>query len=341
MKLDTSGIDRAQLCRLLNAEYGLHVASATFLPKGEEAYGYVAEEPGGTRHFVRAQRAADVATLESVFAVTSALRMQCGLSPVVAPYPNRRGTFTCQHDGYVVAVFPFIEGATAYELGLSDEGLAQAAALVRALHASAGCIGGRLVHRETFENPFEAPILRALRLAEEPEPRANAYQQRVRRLLADERADLVATLATMRRLRDEARRLEFDWVPTHGDPNLDNFLVDARGDLHLVDWGEVALGPPERDLFFFTGERFEAVLALYAGATGTVRLHEPLFAFYTYRWTLQEIADYATRILFRNVDPDEDRHAWEELAPYLPIRHEVIQADLRAIGQVIRQVSGP
>ena len=129
-------------------------------------------------------------------------------------------------------------------------------------------------------------------------------------------------------------------MPTHGDPNLANILIDERGALHLTDWGEVALGPRERDLFHFTGERFEAFLRRYLGTVGLVELHERLFAFYTYRWTVQEIADYTTRILFRNTDPEEDRHAWEELAPYLPIRHEAIEAELRAIGAVIRRVAG-
>jgi len=59
MKIDTSGIERERLTRLLDAEYALGAASVAFLPVGEEAYSYVAEDRHGARHFIRAQRLAD------------------------------------------------------------------------------------------------------------------------------------------------------------------------------------------------------------------------------------------------------------------------------------------
>lgn len=340
VEIDTSGIDGAQLARQLDAEYGLGITSVAFVPKGEEAYSYIATGRASGRHFVRAQRTASAAGLEAAFAVTGALHIRCGLRQVVTPYPNRCGSFTCRHAGYTVAVFPFVEGTTAYERDLSDEGLAQAASLVAAIHTSGRSCSLPLARRETFENPFEGPILRALHAAVDPGPQANAHQRRVRRLLVAEQADILAALGTMRRLQAAARRLDFGWVLTHGDPNLANFLIDAQDDLHLTDWGEVALGPPERDLFHFTGERFERFLRHYLTAVGQVHLHEGLFAFYIWRWTLQEIADYTTRILFRNSDPREDQHAWEELAPYLPIRHADLHADLRAAWEVVHRVSG-
>jgi hypothetical protein len=87
-----------------------------------------------------------------------------------------------------------------------------------------------------------------------------------------------------------------------------------------------------------TGARFETFLRHYLAATGPTRLHGGLFTFYTYRWAVQEIADYTTRILFQNSDPEEDRHAWEELAPYLPIRHAEMRAGTHRIEGIIRRV---
>lgn len=340
MEIDTSGIDTGQLASQINAEYDLGLVAVAFWPQGEEAYSYVADGRAGERYFIRAQWKGDAAALESVFVVTNALHTECGLPQVVAPYPNRRGTFTCRHDGYTIAVFPFITGTTAFERGLSDQGLAQAAALIAAVHRVGRSCSLPPVPQETFANPFEAPILRALQAAEAPDPWGNAYQQRVRDLLLAERADILAALERMRRLKAAAARLDLDRALTHGDPNLANLLLDAAGDPHLTDWGEVALGPPERDLSFFTGERFEAFLRHYLAAYGEVQLHQELFELYSYRWVVQEIADYTTRILFDNTDPREDEHAWEELTPYLPIRRGELQAGLREIGEVLRRVAG-
>ncbi|MGH7866509.1 MAG: phosphotransferase family protein, partial [Candidatus Dormibacteraceae bacterium] len=117
-------------------------------------------------------------------------------------------------------------------------------------------------------------------------------------------------------------------VWTHGDPNLDNWLVDPHGNLHLVDWGELALAPPERDLFAFTGHRFPAFWECYQNARGRLLLRLDAFAFYFYRWTLQEIADYGTRLLFRTGAPSDAAHAWAQLQHYLPVRHESIAKEL-------------
>ncbi len=86
-------------------------------------------------------------------------------------------------------------------------------------------------------------------------------------------------------------------VVTHGDPNWANVLVDPEGKLFLTDWGELALGPRERDMTSFHGEHFEAFVPVYLEQSGPIRLHRLLFAFYLYRWAVQEIADYTVRIL--------------------------------------------
>ncbi len=341
MKFDTSGIDTEQLARLVGAEYELDIASISFHPKGEASYSYVAVTRDGARYLVKVQETVDVANLESSLGAVNFVRTEGGLSQVLAPYRNRRGTFTSHHAHYTASVFPFIEGQTVWELGPSDEYGIRIAPVMAALHKS-----GRLlpfpVPAETFDNPFEAPILHALHTVETIDPQANDYQRHLRRLLLDERTDILATLDKMRRLKAELGGLDLDRALTHGDPNWANILVDTSNNLLLIDWEDVALGPPERDLMFFTdwGEgRFELFLRRYLETYGKVRLHEDAFAFYLYRWVVQEIADYSTRILFQNVYPEEDEHAWAELMLYLPTRHEDIDVSLCRIMEVVRRVS--
>jgi spectinomycin phosphotransferase len=336
VKIDLSGLDLARLARRIDADYGLGVAGLTFVPAGEEAYGFVAAGPAGARWFVRAQRRGG--GLEAVYAAIAALHARCGLRGVVAPLPTRRGSFTGRQRGFTIAVFPFVDGASPYPAGLTESGTGRAADLIAALHITARACPVPLPSQETFANPFAAPIRRALQAAATLGPTANYYQRRAARLLLAQQADVMATLATMRRLRAAARRLDLAWGPTHGDPNLANFLVDDGGELHLLDWGELALGPPERDLNHFRGERFEIFLRRYLERAGPLRLHPELFEFYLYRWAAQEIADYSTRIFFRNVDPREDEHAWRELQPYLPVPHAEIRAELAEVQRVLRRL---
>jgi thiamine kinase-like enzyme len=289
---------------------------------------------------VRAQLHASAIPLQQAYAITHALHDQHGLQQVVAPIATRQHTSTAQFNDYAIAVFPFIEGRTLHQQGATDDDLHGAATLLAAVHQSAIDLDTLPLRRESFRNPFRTQILRALAVAEAPPAHATAYQRNVCRLLSAERVDILATLDRMQRMQAHAQTLPVNWSVTHGDPNLDNFLKDQQGILHLTDWGEVALGPPERDLCSFTGDSFAVFLQQYAGFIPDPMLHHDLFAFYFYRWTMQEIADYAIRILFRNLGPIEDEHAWAELQPYLPIRHTDIAQSVEDVQTVIEDVLG-
>ena len=336
MKTEAPDIDHAQLIALLNAEYGLGVTSLRFVPKGEEAYAYIASAHNGEQYFVRAQPWAATGTAwENVYTITHALHKEHQLFQVVAPRTTNANRRTVRFAQYVVAVFPFIDGTTLYQHGATDEDLRAAATLLAAIHRCGTALDPLGLPKETFGNPFEAPILTALAIAESRPQSPTSLQQDVCDLLTTERADILATLEHMQRLQAQAHALPIEWVLTHGDPNLDNFLKDQQGMVHLTDWGEVALGPPERDLSSFTGANFETFLERYASLNPHLKLHHDLFTFYFYRWTMQEIADYATRILFRNLGPIEDRHAWAELQPYLPIQHDAIAEGVHNVQRTI------
>jgi spectinomycin phosphotransferase len=326
MKFDTSGIDPGGLAAVIRERYGIPVEGLAFVPKGEDAYAFADR---GRRLFVRAQRDA---VLDEPYGVAVALREEAGFRSVLAPLRALDGSLCFRIGGLTVAVFPWVEGATLWDVPATATQVAQAAAILAEVH------GARLRHpprrADRFDNPFAGPIRRALDAQGARRDTKRAGD--VRRLLADEQTSLLAALDQMERLGARCRTLPLRWAVTHGDPNLANFLADSAGRLHLTDWGEVALGPVERDLFFFTGDRFELALRHY----GPVPLHEEAFAFYHLRWVVQEIADFTTRILERNVDVAEDEHAWAELTPYLPIRWGDLEAARRRVADTLKALWG-
>jgi aminoglycoside phosphotransferase (APT) family kinase protein len=214
--------------------------------------------------------------------------------------------------------------------------------MMAALHRSPRSLEVELLQgapRETFENPFASAIRRALIAATWLDPWANEYQRRLQQLLLAERDGVLALLETLEQLRTELSALTTDRVLTHGDPNLANILVDGSGNLHLIDWGELAVGPPERDLFMFT-DKTEEFLSHYLTTSGRLRFHGQLIRFYHYRWAAQEIADYSTRILFGKATEQEDEHAWAELQPYLPVRHAEIEAAVDDTAAAVLRAGG-
>lgn len=346
MKADRSGINLDYLKQRVTDAYGLDIITLDFLPKGEEvrSANYVAEGKDGRRFLVKAQETGDAQALETVYEVLHAVHEYAGMWQVVAPVRSKSSAFVGRMGAHVIAVFPYIEGTSIWETHRPFAGdvVTRAALLIAGLHRSRAALDASLLRRtprEAFDHPFAEPIRRALATLESLAGSANEYQRQLRQLLLAEQRDLLATLEKMELFRRELTTLATELVVTHGDPNLANILVDGQGNLHLIDWGELALGPPERDLMFFTGPSFESFLRQYWAAYGAVRLHRNLFAFYHYRWAVQEIADFTTRILFRNTTCIEDEHAWAELQPYLPIQHREIEASMAATGEAVARLS--
>jgi hypothetical protein len=303
MRAPANDIIPAKLRDVIAAEYGFEIALPQFLPKGEDAFVYRAQAAGGRQLFIRVEARSQM--LENVCAIREAF----GLDWVVTALRTRTGRLAAPYLHYTVAVFPFIEGCTAHESGMTPEELAKAGHAIAGLHGSKASIE---LPRERFANPFANTIrtlqelpanTEAARLFRDTRESVNALSERVEVLSASLRAQDVAM------------------VLTHGDPNLANWIIDPKGRLHLADWGDLGYGPPERDLFAFTPDRFAEFLRSYISAGGTRRLDARIFEFYFDRWRLQDIAEYGER-LFKSDQPDEIRHAWAGLRRYLPLRED-------------------
>lgn len=324
MKTPPADLDVKELARVLRAEYGCDSGELTFVPKGEDAYIYMTEAGHEPRLFLRVLEHNRAGGLEEALRSAAGLREKCGLHEILSAIQSHGNTFTCRCGEYLVTVFPFIQGTTAFESGFSKSRIEQAGRFLGRLHNSAP---GASLPRERFENPFAQPILRTLSQAE------SKPKTEIADLVLQHREDLIRTLERMERFKEDLSQLNLHMVPTHGDPNFDNLLWDAEENLFVTDWGELAAGPAERDLFAFTGKNFRDFLIDYASERSTIKLHVELFLFYFYRWSLQEIANYSIRLLSDRTPPEEAAHAWRQLNRYLPLRHDEIARELERVAR--------
>lgn len=334
MKIDSSNIDKQALCRLLKVQYGLHAAALTFVPQGEESYGYTLETTQ-SRYFVKVYE--HPSELDVRYEAANRLHTQCGLEFVVHPYVTQRGEFHAKLGKYVVAVFDFVDGTVSDQSGFSDEEWKQAGTLTASLHRSMQCPALPSLPVEQFEIWFEDWLLRVLGVTEETKSLDSECEREARRLLACEKDGILLALQKLKRLAERARTTTFKQALTHGDLRPENFIKDSEGGLHIIDWSKIAIAPPERDLINFVGERFELFLAAYVSSYDkTLRLYPEMFEFYSYFLILWGIADYGSWVLLDDADVIEKEHAWRELQRHLPIDHEQVNG----VGQVIEHVIG-
>jgi hypothetical protein len=316
----------------------LCTAALTFVPQGEESYGYILETVAQSRYFVKVQE--HPSELSVRYEAANKLHTRCGLEFVVYPQVTRHGEFHANLGEYAVAVFDFVEGVVSDQSGFSDAEWKQIASLTASLHKSARCPALPPLPAEQFEIGFEDWLLKVLSATEDTRPLDSECEYETRRLLTREKNDILITLEKLKQLVEQARSTRFEQALTHGDLKPENFIKDSEGSLHIVDWSKISIAPPERDLVNFVGERFELFLTAYASnyTDKAPRLHPELFEFFSYFLLLGGIADYGSWVLLEEANLVEKENAWAELQQLLPINHEQVEAN--GVEPAIKRVIG-
>ena len=332
MKVDNT-FNKTELLQLLSTAYDLPLQSITFFPEGEDSYGYIVVSESGKKYFAKASTSVP----DSCLQVASLLRHKCNISGVVAPVETQNGALSVPWQDFRVSLFPFIEGKSRWDLwkagkDFTDSALSETGVLLATIHGCPDTIASNDLTVAKYDLPLRHELHTVLEAAEKKIPPQNQYQKQLLEGLAQHKSEILQTLERYDNLGRSAEALQTPFVITHGDPTPGNLILDPENQLRLIDWDGVCLGPPEKDLVSFTGERFELVLEQYlTERQGNIFLHADIFGFYIYEWTVNEIRDYGTKILFKNNDAKQNEYDWESLQDYLPPNRELMEDGIVAI----------
>jgi spectinomycin phosphotransferase len=285
--------------------YGLRLASATFLPIGQDEYSavYRVEAADGAAYFLKLRRG----TFDEVSVAVPAWLRAHGIAAVMAPLPTTAGRLWASAHGYTWLLYPFFDGANAYATPLDDaEWVAFGQALAAIHSANLPRELAALVPRERYPADLRE---RALALDAQvaagdfdtPDDPPSAELARVWRARRDEihaicarHAELACALAA----RADA------FVLCHSDLHPANLLVGAGGALAIVDWDAPILAPRERDVMCIGGgmsaawddARAERLFRSGYGAAGA----DPLAtAYYRYDRVVADLEAYGGQVFGR------------------------------------------
>ncbi len=332
MKVDNT-FDKRELLQHLRTAYDLPLQSITFFPEGEDSYGYIVVSETGKKYFAKASTSVPNSRLH----VASLLRHRCDIPGVVAPLETQDGILSVPWQDFRVSLFPFIEGKSRWDLwkvekDFTDTELSQTGALLAAIHECPRTIASNYLTFAKYDLPLRHELHTVLEVPAKEIQSQNQYQKQLLEALTQHQSAVSETLDRYDSLGRSAGALQTPFVITHGDPTPGNLILDPENRLHLIDWDGVCLGPPEKDLVSFTEERFEVVLERYlAERQSNITLHADIFGFYIYEWTINEIRDYGTKILFKNNDAKQNAYDWESLQDYLPPNRELMEDGIAAI----------
>jgi len=297
--LEKPNLSDDKIVSCLRDSYGIVVTELEFLPIGHDsaAWVYRVWSDDGGKLFLKLRKG----PIDEISLRVPRYLKDTGMTQVVAPIPPVVGEMLWGIvDDYALILYPFVEGQSAAELGLSDSQWVEYGAIFRKLHATRLSEELRQrVPRETFVSSWCQGVQRlqtAIAASDDPDPR-------VRELTAiwTTRRDQISRIVErMEELGRALRARPFELVLCHTDLHLANVLVDPEGRLLAIDWDAPLLAPKERDLHFVVGSRIVPGVVMgpreeeliFQGYGSMTTFDWPALIYFRYEWVCGDLLDY-------------------------------------------------
>jgi spectinomycin phosphotransferase len=293
-------ISDGRIIACLHDSFGLDVSQATFLPINVDincaVFRVTADD--GTAYFLKLRRW----NANQVPVAVAAFLCAQGIRWVMAPIATATGQLWARAHGFNWLLYPFFEGRTGLQAGLSQAQWIALGECMKAVHATRLPVGlAEQVPREDF-----APRWRSTVKAFHQQVAESTYDDPTATRLADfwatQRDEIQRILERTEGLAQALDQRALDLVVCHSDLHGNNVLVGTDDQLAVVDWDEPILAPKERDLMFVGGgvggvwnHPFEATW-FYEGYGDTV-IDPVALAYYRYERIVEDFAAYGERIL--------------------------------------------
>ena len=199
-------------------------------------------------------------------------------------------------------LFPFLPSRTAAEARLTKSQWFRLGAVLTQIHATTlDASIGSIIPRERFR-PSRYDIL--LRLATLGGDRvADPLQRELASFWQAQEGPIDILLHRCQSLSEALSMEALPFVLCHADFHGWNVLVDAEGDMWIVDWDDTTLAHKERDLMFVIGGIGRDLVtpqqtASFLRGYGETAIDMRAITYYRYAWALQDIAAYGEQVCF-------------------------------------------
>lgn len=301
--------------------YGLQVTEVTFLPIGNDATSWVYQlvDTTATSYFLKVK---STKPHEPALVVPRLLKNR-GVNQIAAPLPTVNQTLWSTAADFALILYPFIEGDTGMEKGLTPSQWSEFGAVLRQIHTTIPSdVELSTMKTESFICPFRQTVLH-LQLRINHGDVRDPVQAELAQFWRNHQDEIDHLVRRTEELGESCRAIAAPQVICHADIHTANVLIANNGQLFIVDWDETLLAPVERDLMFIGGtvareqakhgkvishgsESLSATELFYQGY-GQADPNPCIISYYRYEWVVQEIGDYGRRVFLMDELGEETR----------------------------------
>jgi spectinomycin phosphotransferase len=305
-------LTQESLAAAVRRRYAINVAAMEFLAVGEDARAWVYRvdtEHASTKYVLKVR--ASTESNEAAFAVPRYL-YESGVPHVVAPVRSTTQSLSVREGRFALTVYPFIEGSTGVDAGLSEQHWRALGCLVRQLHTSP--LPSHLMEVLATEayRPTEVELVRRVDRAVSAVTFADPSAREVAAFWKSHRRKIETLVERTEELGPQVEELSLPLVLCHADLHTWNVMIDRDGELWLVDWDEVIQAPKERDLMFFIDGIGADLIKpheteWFFEGYGEVAVDPLALSYYRYAWAVQDVGGYGERVFLTPDIGEENR----------------------------------
>ncbi len=314
--LEKPDIQDEKITECLKDQYGMQTVRVGFLPLGADhdtaVYKVITDK--GFVLFIKLRRGA---FHEALVAIPRLLYDQ-GVSQVIPSKLTVDRKLWVGLDGYSLIVYPYIEGQTGFDKGLSDKQWSEFGQALRNIHnADIPNHLLNLLSKETFSPEWREIVKRYLDRIESEnftEPTAAKLAE----FIKTKKTEIVSLIKRADQLGLKLLSQPHEFVLCHADMHGGNILIDAKDNLYIVDWDTLTLAPKERDLMFIEGgigavwnEQRDSEL-FYQGY-GKTEIDMLALTYFRCERIIQDIYSFCERILFSDEGGRDREQGLEQL----------------------------
>lgn len=313
---EASSISKTILTATVQDNYDITVHDLTFLPIGADASAWVYQlaSTDGTHYFLKVRKGE---VNQASLAIPHYLQEK-GVARVVAPLSTRTQTLWIELNEFKIILYPFLEGSTATDVGMSEGQWLELGSTMQKVHTTSLTPElSNILRRETF-TPKWLSVVEQLQRQLEQQTFTDPLHQQLATVWKKQSETIQSLVKSAEMLGKKLKEKHLPLGLCHADLHTWNVLVDKQGQIWIVDWDETVLAPKERDLMFVIRGIAKGLVepndevAFFQGY-GSTSVDALALAYYRYAWAIDDIGSYAEQLLMTEESGANKRFALELL----------------------------